>query len=509
MHRAGIKGWFTPWAVVHHVIPSERLTDKYLLQVARVMARGMAEDERATWGTAAFPFVWLARLGQLVGHFFPMWLWYRLCREGERAFGVRCRIEIARRHLADGFGLLLRADKRREESGRQAAEGRQFCRRTKSAADIEGGQDGTRRRNSLEQGITLVRPGQLSPVQLQQWSELADRQPDLSSPCFRPEFTLAVNEVRRDVEVAVVSTMGRAVAFFPFQRGRWKTGRPVGATLSDFQGVISEPGVNISQADLLRGCRLSGWKFDHLLLSQSVFAAGSSHRSQSPFIDISCGYEAYRSQLKQAGSRQLEQIERKLRKMEREAGPVRFEAHTNDPHVLRQLFDWKSQQYRRTGARDVFARQWPRDLLRRTLEFHEPAFSGMLSALYVGDKLAAVHFGMRSHGVLHWWCPAYNGEFHQYSPGLLLLLSLLTRADVLGITRIDLGKGDERYKLSLMTGSVSVGEGYASHSSWRSAVRATVNGSREWLRGSCLYRPARRSISCFRSIGNRVPFIEG
>ena len=51
-------------------------------------------------------------------------------------------------------------------------------------------------------------------------------------------------------------------------------------------------------------------------------------------------------------------------------------------------------------------------------------FQGVLSGLYIGEKLVAAHFGMRSRRVLHWWFPAYDPELGKYSPGAQLLLEL-------------------------------------------------------------------------------------
>ena len=95
----------------------------------------------------------------------------------------------------------------------------------------------------------------------------------------------------------------------------------------------------------------------------------------------------------------------------------------------------------------------------------------MLSALWVGEKLLAVHAGMRAGPVLHWWFPTYNTEFARYSPGRMLITKYIEQADSLGLRRIELGKGDEPYKRWLMTGEDPVVEGVID-----------LNGGRRWLR---------------------------
>ena len=86
-------------------------------------------------------------------------------------------------------------------------------------------------------------------------------------------------------------------------------------------------------------------------------------------------------------------------------------------------------------------------------------FAGTCSVLRAGDEIVAVHAGMRSRSVLHWWFPTYDPRYAAYSPGILLLLRIAAAAAALGIGKIDLGKGDARYKRSLMTGAAPLREG--------------------------------------------------
>src|SRR5205085_684232 len=66
---------------------------------------------------------------------------------------------------------------------------------------------------------------------------------------------------------------------------------------------------------------------------------------------------------------------------------------------------------------------------------------------------------MRSQSTLHWWYPCYCYDLARYSPGLILLLHLAQCAPDFGIRTIDLGKGNEPYKLRVRTSQVLVAEG--------------------------------------------------
>ena len=116
----------------------------------------------------------------------------------------------------------------------------------------------------------------------------------------------------------------------------------------------------------------------------------------------------------------------KRAKAERQLGPVRLELHSADRSVLARLIRWKSAQYAASGVTCPFSFGWTAALLEQLLAL--PAggsFAPLLSALYFGDRLAAVHFGLQAGPVVHWWFPTYDPELSKYSPGSQLLVALL------------------------------------------------------------------------------------
>ena len=324
------------------------------------------------------------------------------------------------------------------------------------------------------------------------WSELQQADPALASPYFRPEFTQAVASVRGDVEVAVMEQDDQIVGFFPYQRSRWNVAGPVGGKFSDYQGVIAQRGLAWDMEALLRACRLKAWHFDHLIVSQAPCRRYHRVVEESPYLDFSGGFEAYMASRLHASSRNdlVKQALRKARKLEREIGPLRFVPHTAEQSVFDTMIRWKSDQYRRSDIADAFAHEWTVALLRRIVDEQHEAFSGMMSALYVGDRLAAVHLGMRSGGLLHGWFPAYDQKFLRYSPGLILLVQLAKAAESLGIRCLDMGKGVSQYKRGLMSGAFHVAEGSVDLRPVTSAIRAGWRNTYEWMKSSPLKAPA-------------------
>jgi CelD/BcsL family acetyltransferase involved in cellulose biosynthesis len=293
----------------------------------------------------------------------------------------------------------------------------------------------------------LIAAHELDAGLLAAWRSIQEREPRFESPYFCPEFTRAVGAVRGDVRVVVIENDGRPAGFFPHQRAAWGRGSAVGGALSDYHGVIAGPAAEWSMVDLMRAAKLSVWSFDHLVDATGRFAPYVTASAASPQIDL-------------ASFEPPSEYARKARKLAREVGELSFSLHAPDSGALERLFEWKSQQYRRTGLTDAFGVPWTGELLRRLMDIGSPAFAGVCSVLRAGDESVAVHVGMRSRSVLHWWFPTYDVAHAAYSPGILLLLRIAAAAPALGLQRVDLGKGDERYKRSLMTGAAPLREGF-------------------------------------------------
>jgi len=318
------------------------------------------------------------------------------------------------------------------------------------------------------------------------WAAMQQQNPALDSPYFRPEFTQAVAAVRDDAWVAVIRRQGSAVGYFPFQRGKLNLGKPVGGKLSDYHGIVSQGDLPLSAEQLLRASGLAGWDFDHLVAEQSAFAPYVRQRAESPFLDLSQGFEAYADGRKAAGSDELAKIARKARKLEREQGELEFTWHDETSESFQALLGWKSAQYRATGFTDIFEFPWTEALLHEISASQVSDFGATISTLRTGGRLAAACYSLRSRGVLHAWFNAYSPEFAAYSPGLVLFERMARASEEHGITKIDLGKGDERYKRSLASAATPLWEGSVELQSLSVWLRSSWRRTRDWMQGSSL-----------------------
>lgn len=350
--------------------------------------------------------------------------------------------------------------------------------------------------------IRVVRPAELSRELLSAWAAIQETEPSLDSPFFRPEFALALDAVRGDVEVGVLEEGGQPLGFFPYHRTGARRAAPLGLQLSGFEGVVARSGVAWDAGELIRGCGLLAWRFDHLPTTQRGFEPYVLLRAESPWIDPAGGIESYRCRLDKAAAHQLSETQRRTRRVNREIGVPRFEMDCRDPAVLDLLIRWKDQQCRRTGVASVFQLAWVEPLLKRLLEPTDDLFRALMSVVYFGDRVAAIHYGLRSGRVLHSMFPVYDPDFARYSPGLMLYYELIDRGDSLGLKRIDMGKGESAYKTKLANGSCAITEGVVDFRLGRAALWRSWLRTRDWLRSSWLRKPAHRVNRILSGIRN-------
>jgi CelD/BcsL family acetyltransferase involved in cellulose biosynthesis len=220
----------------------------------------------------------------------------------------------------------------------------------------------------------------------------------------------------------------------------------VGDKISDCHAVIARACFPWTAQELLRGAGLTTWHYRRVVISQSQFQLYHDERFRSPLVDLSGGFEAYAAARYSGGSRILVKAAAQKARLERAAGPVRYEAQCSDVTALHALMRCKSDQYRRTSKVDRFEPRWVVALLERLQATREQGFAGMLSVLWAGGEMAAAHFGMRSATVWNYWFPCFDRKFAGFSPGLILLAEILRSAEAAGVRVVELGAGDADYK---------------------------------------------------------------
>ena len=306
----------------------------------------------------------------------------------------------------------------------------------------------------------IVDPSRGIPAEIQKsWKRLQNLNSNLWSPFFAPEFTEIVSRACDRVEVAMWRERGEIVAIFPFERRSLNFSGPVGGFLSDYDGVIAHPNFDRDPSQILRDCRLVAWDFHHSPDSDRIFSPSHRVISQVALTHIQGGFADFIKERRAAGNHQISEYMRKMRKLEQDVGPLRFVPHSRDETLLEKLMMLKSAQYWRNRWRDIFAIPWVQQVLRSIHQAQSPEFAGMLCALYAGEHLVALHFGIRSRALRHSWFPTYDMNYSKYSPGILLTLKLLESCPNLGIRTIDWGSGEHQHKQLVVNAFMKTGSG--------------------------------------------------
>lgn len=322
-----------------------------------------------------------------------------------------------------------------------------------STAQVDSGSH-TIGRSTANVYTRTIRAEELEGQLAARWEELRSANQRLTSPYFDVEFTRAVAKVRDDVRISLLIDQETedVVGFLPYQQVSPIHGEPVGGRLNDWHGLITEetqPAARFKQVLSEAGLRSFG-----------IHAATNYDASYEPYIfeamktyhlDLSDGWNAYRKWIRKHSSTVKRQGQ-KTRGLEREVGPISFEFDCPNATVLEELIDLKRAKYQRTKTFDILSVEWAANLLREIFQIQKPQFKGLLSVLRAGDKLIAVHFGMLTGDTLHYWFPTFDNQYSRYSPGTELLMQVAEEASRRGIKKVDLGYGDDPYKLKFSNG---------------------------------------------------------
>lgn len=316
--------------------------------------------------------------------------------------------------------------------------------------------------------VQVVRPHSLCGPLLEDWERIRKSKPVFASPYFDVEFTKAVGRVRDDVRIAIAENDGDIVGILPFQEHKRGHAVPVGGLLNDWHGVMGDQSPAILEK-ILKASKLKSFKFHAIDNSNDGLKKFYFREFNSHYLDLSNGWEEYRKWAFKNSST-IKRQGQKTRGLGREVGEVRFEFESEDPLLLERLIELKRARYQNADTFDILGVPWASDVLREIHRIREPNFRGVLSALWAGDELIGCHFGMLTKGILHYWFPVYDPQYHRYSPGTEMLMQSAKSACDSGIRKLDLGYGDDAYKFKFCNAHEPVAFGLVNFNSFSRIV---------------------------------------
>lgn len=326
-----------------------------------------------------------------------------------------------------------------------------------------------------------------------------------TSPYYHPKYSLVVGQARHkhgldDSYLLVGEVDGQAQCLWPHQRigSRYGISRAtsIGQFLTDYQGPIH---LNLATSDCVPKAflKVSGMRyfaFNHIPAAQRAFADYAWKTSYSQLLDLRGGYTAYKKKLGDiqgtATPGVLKKSDKFRRTIERDftktMGPLRFTFNSLVQADFEKLLIGKGEQYIRSAAPhgNLIAIPWVRSVLAQLFSTQDADFAGQLSTLHLGDTLIAAHFGIRTDTLLHYWFPWYDPAYGKYAPGLILLNECAQAAAAQGIQAIDLGRGEQAFKLRFRTDSIPLLEGAVTRPQLLGAIETGYWKTRWMIRDS-------------------------
>ena len=310
--------------------------------------------------------------------------------------------------------------------------------------------------------IERLRPQDLTADDQALWSEFLAVRPDLQGPYFDVRYVQAIGASVPGAGVLRLYCGNRVAGFFAYQK-RGSVLLPMGAPLSDYHGVISEPGLVVDFDRLLkvtgtRHLEFQGWvgpitdKAPSLQLTRRV-------------ADASDGFDAWWAACDAVHHKFFKNIGRCQRNVEKDFGGFDFSWERVTPEVMDWVIGLKREQYKKTGMHDVFGCGWTRALLDSLACVDSPDFGLRAGVFRHQGQLVAAEISLVQGEACHLWFPTYDPAYGRYSVGILLTVAIIRNTESLGIRRFDFGTGGEDYKSPMTApgGACLEGELTAAH----------------------------------------------
>ena len=335
-------------------------------------------------------------------------------------------------------------------------------------------------------------PRALTEREAEAWRGFCLADAAFANPLLGPDFARLVGEARADARVAVLLRKGEIVGFLPFHGRAGAVTQPIGAAFSDYHALVSAPGEHIDGAEALAAAGVSGLRLSGLIDPYGAFPQAKPAEVEGYVIAPPEGPDAYYAALQAENPKRFKNWRRLQNKLEREQGEVALASEAGSAETLDLLIDWKREQFRRTGAHDVFRPDWARRLFHSILDAQGET-RGVLVTLRAGGRLVAGHFGLAVGPAAHAWLSVIDPDCAACGPGQVLTLRLAEIMPSLGLSSYDLSPGYAHYKAPFATGMVAVNQGLATAAGRAGAAARSLNAA--WAlagRHQSLHRLRRR-----------------
>ena len=311
------------------------------------------------------------------------------------------------------------------------------------------------------QFIDTLKPEALTAEDVALWTQFLAKRPDLNGPYFDVRYIQAIGARVPHAGVARLWRDGHIAGYFPYQL-RAGALQPLGAPLTDYHGIIGEPGLEPDFNALLKATGAKRLQFQGWVGGLCPKAEALSLRRR--VADTSDGFDAWCGRQEAEHHKFFKNIRRNERNVEKDFGGFAFTWERVTPEVLDWVLEIKRNQYKHCGLHDIFNCGWTLELLRDLAAYDDDAYGLRAGVFRHKGRVIAAEIGLQGADEVHLWFPAYDPAYYRYSIGILLVVQMMrhlapAKGEIKGIKRFDFGTGGEDYKDPLTVHAESVFEG--------------------------------------------------
>ncbi|MEP7209946.1 MAG: GNAT family N-acetyltransferase [Alphaproteobacteria bacterium] len=306
--------------------------------------------------------------------------------------------------------------------------------------------------------VRRVPMAQMDQPTVDAWRKLHAQSP-LRSPLTSYEFAHLADDAWGDVEVILGEHRSETVFALPVHMRANRFARPVGGAFSDVHGPLAAEGFAGQAQAILRRAGVSAYRFSGLDDPAEAFAAHVATRDTSLAIALNGPADAYLAERRAANVKRIKNYQRLETKLARERGELKLIAPDRSEEHFERLLEWKRDQLDRSGYFDFLDVAANRRLLDLARHAAGQGLAGLHLTLMLNDRPIAGHFGVRLGAHYHPWIAAYDPEFADFSPGIILISRAILAMPALGLTHYELGVGHTHYKKHYANIERAVGAG--------------------------------------------------
>jgi CelD/BcsL family acetyltransferase involved in cellulose biosynthesis len=326
----------------------------------------------------------------------------------------------------------------------------------------------------------VVAPAELDDASIEEWNGFLECA-GFQSPFLSAAWARMVCALRESARVAVLQDDERVLGFFPYEMSgaALRAARRIGGHLSDCCGLIGEPQLRLSPAELLAAAGIAYFEFDHLPAAQAAHGLPAGRPQWGLRIRIGDA-RTYWQAVAEHNRPFAKKVDSGARQLARDIGPLRFAFQTADLDAeVANLIARKRAQYARSGVADGLGEPWARALVARAAASTDRYCGGVMSTLYAGDRWVASSLGLRCGELLHEWLPVYEPALRRYGPGHILRRFIIENSAANAISMLDFGEGRNPHKVKYVVETYEMSKGQWTVPGWR-ALAARAIRSAAW-----------------------------